>query len=145
MKKDFQYDQLCQLNVSQDLSFTPRKGSAITADFYIKECLSKLHLFIKTYHSHNDYVFWPDLSTSHYANKTLQWLLQYHIKFIPKQANLPKARPIEDLWSTLADKIYERGWQAKSVLQLERRIYQKIKQIGINILEHMMKTIRTKL
>ena len=46
----------------------------------------------------------------------------------------------------LADKVYEEGWQAKSVLQLKRRIYQRIKQIDINILEHMMKTaIGTKL
>ena len=45
----------------------------------------------------------------------------------------------------LADKVYEGRWQAKSVLQLEGRIYQKIEQTDINILEHMMKTIRTKL
>ena len=28
------------------------KSPAITADLYVKECLSKLFLFIKTYHSH---------------------------------------------------------------------------------------------
>ena len=70
-----------------------------------------------------------------------------YIVIIPKQANppkVPKAGPIEDFWSMLADKVYEGGWQAKSALQLERRIYQKIKQIDINILEHMM-IIRTKL
>ncbi len=45
----------------------------------------------------------------------------------------------------LADKVYEGGWQGKSELQLKRRIYQKIKQSDTNTLEHIMKTIRTKL
>jgi len=75
------------------------KGPAVTAGVYIDNCLSKLLPFIETYHSHDDYVFWPDLSTSHYANETTQWLLEHQINFIPKQTNppkVPKARPIED-------------------------------------------------
>ena len=85
------------------------KGPAMTADLYIK--VNFLHL-LKLTKIHDNYVFWSDLSTSHYAKKTLQWLLGHHINFIPKQANppkVPKARPVEDLWSMLADKVYEGG------------------------------------
>lgn len=45
------------------------KGPAVIADVYIEKCLSKLLTFIETYHSDNDYVCWPDLSTSHYGKK----------------------------------------------------------------------------
>jgi hypothetical protein len=80
--------------------------------FYIKERLSKLLAFIETYHTYDEYVFWLDLLTSRYANETTQWLLQHQIKFIPKQVNppkVPKAGPIEDFWSILANKVYEGG------------------------------------
>jgi len=73
---------------------------------------------------------------------------QNHINFVPKQTNppkLPKARPIEDFWPMLADKVYEGGWEAKSELQLKRRICQKIKQIDIDVLQQMVDKIRTKL
>jgi hypothetical protein len=75
------------------------KGSAITAGVYIDECLSKLLLFIQTHHAGDEYIYWPDLASSHYANETTQWLLQHKIKFVPKQVNRPnirKARSIED-------------------------------------------------
>ncbi len=72
---------------------------------------------------------------------------QYKINFISKQvnpSNVPKARPIEDFWSMLADKVYDGSWEAKSKLQMKRRIFKKMKQIDIKIAEDMMKSIRTK-
>ncbi|CAF4988857.1 unnamed protein product, partial [Rotaria sp. Silwood1] len=124
------------------------KGPAINSNVYIKECLSKLLVFIETYHSHDDYIFWPDLATSHYANETTQWLIQHQIKFIPKQVNppkVPKARPIEDFWSILANKVYEGGWEATTELQLKQRIRKKIKEVDMKVVSNMMNTIRTKL
>ncbi|CAF3544917.1 unnamed protein product [Rotaria socialis] len=105
------------------------KGPAITADIYVNKCLSKL-------------------PSSHYANKTTRWLHEQNIKFVPKQdnpPNVPQARPIEDFWSILAGKVYEGGWESKTELQLKRRIYQKIKEIDMNVVQHMMMSIRTKL
>ncbi|CAF1934902.1 unnamed protein product [Rotaria magnacalcarata] len=99
-------------------------GPAITADIYVNK------------------------SSSHYANKTTRWLHEQNIKFVPKQdnpPNVPQARPIEDFWSILAGKVYEGGWEAKTELQLKRRIYQKIKEIDMNVVKHMMMSIRTKL
>jgi hypothetical protein len=100
---------------SKDIS-TPfigtTKGSAITTDVYMNECLSKLLSFIEAHHAHDEYIFWPDLASSHYANKKTKWFCQHKIKFIPKQVNppsVPKARPIGAFWSILSNKIYERG------------------------------------
>ncbi|CAF2619642.1 unnamed protein product [Rotaria sp. Silwood2] len=88
------------------------KGPAVTDDVYIDQCLSKLLSFIKEHHVHDDYVFWPDLASSHYAKEITEWLIQHNIKFISKEVNppkVPKAQPIEDFWSMLADKVYEGG------------------------------------
>ncbi|CAF3917018.1 unnamed protein product [Rotaria magnacalcarata] len=83
------------------------KGPAITADIYVNKCLRKLRSFIEEYHAGDEYIFWPDLASSHYANKTTRWFHEQNIKFVPKQdnpPNVPQARPIEDFWSILAGK-----------------------------------------
>ena len=35
-------------------------------------------------------------------------------------ANAPKLRPIEDFWGILKQKVYEKGWRAKSIDQLKK-------------------------
>ena len=36
-------------------------------------------------------------------------------------ANAPKLRPIEDFWSILKQKVYEKVWKAKSIDQLKKK------------------------
>ena len=70
-----------------------------------------------------------------------------NIKFVAKQVNSPKvsnARPIEYFWSILANKVYEEGWEAQTEVQL-KRIYQEIKQIHMQVVQHTMMSTRTKL
>ncbi|CAF1428417.1 unnamed protein product [Rotaria sordida] len=77
------------------------QGPTATADVYIHQCLSKHLSFINEHHVHDDYVFWPDFASSHYAKETTEWLIQHNIKFISKEGNPPKvlkARPIDDFW-----------------------------------------------
>ena len=46
-----------------------KSGFAVNQHVYHKQCLEdRLLPFINKYHSDGNYVFWPDLSTSHYAN-----------------------------------------------------------------------------
>ncbi len=43
------------------------------------------------------------------------------VKFVPKDINpqnVPQARPIENFWGCLAQKIYEGGWEAETQQQL---------------------------
>ena len=72
---------------------------AINADRYIKHCLNdRLIPFINKHHHATRYVFWPDPASSHYAKKTVEFLNQQNIEFIPKNenpANVPECRPIE--------------------------------------------------
>ena len=124
-----------------------RKDFAIIVDIYINKCLSKLRSSIEEHHAGDEYTLWPDLASSHFVNETTPWLLQQKIKFVARQVNptnVRKARPIEDFWSILADKVYEEGREAKTKLQL-KRIYREIKQIDIKVVQHMMTSTRAKL
>ncbi|CAF0991596.1 unnamed protein product [Rotaria magnacalcarata] len=102
-------------------------GPAIDSNLYVQKCLPKLLAFIRRYHADNNYIFWPDLASSHYPKTTITWLNEQNIHFVPKQVNppnLPKAKPIEDFWSILADKVYHGGWLATTEQQLINRIKQ---------------------
>ena len=62
-------------------------------------------------------MFWLDLTSSHYAKKTLNWLTEQNIPYVPKKdipPNVPQARPIEDFWSVLKRKVYEKSWEAQN-------------------------------
>ena len=114
-------------------------------DVYIRKCLPKLLKFIEEHHLGDKYIFWPDLASSHYANKTSAWLNEQKVPFVPKVANppnVPKARPIEDFWSILTDKVYSGGWTATNQEQLLNRIKSQLKNIYLDTVQTMMEGIR---
>jgi hypothetical protein len=106
--------------------FMVPSGLAINQHVYLKECIIKrLVPFIKKHHQNGDYVFWPDLASSHYAKSVTNWMDKKNVKYVPKlinPANLPEARPIEDFWAYLKTLVYQNNWQAKNIKQLRRRI-----------------------
>jgi hypothetical protein len=56
--------------------------------------------FIRQSHQYDNYLFWPDLSTSHYAKDCVDWMKE-NINFVAKYMNppnVPQTRPIENLW-----------------------------------------------
>lgn len=50
----------------------PNKAKAVNADVYISQCLPKLKQFIERYHAHDEFMFWPDLASCHYAKKNVK-------------------------------------------------------------------------
>lgn len=70
---------------------------------YLKERIKKRLLpFIDKHHATANVIFWPVMTTSHYANKVTHYMLNTYIKFIKKNenaANVPQARRIETFWS----------------------------------------------
>jgi hypothetical protein len=101
------------------------KAVAINQNIYLKECLKKRLLpFINNKHYDGNYIFWPDLASSHYANQCVAWMSE-NISFVQKEINppsIPQARPIENFWGDLTQKVYKNGWEAKSESQLKQRI-----------------------
>lgn len=124
------------------------KGPAIDANVYIEKCLPKLIKFIDKHHIDDNYIFWPDLASSHYAKKTKDWLHEQKIPFVPRHVNppnVPKARPIEDFWGILAQQVYSGGWSATNQEKLINRIKTQLKKVDLNVVQTMMKDVRRKL
>lgn len=124
------------------------KAKAINADVYISQCLPKLKQFIGKYHTGDEIMFWPDLASCHYAKKTLNWLTEQNIPFVPKKdnpPNVPQARPIENFWAVLKRMVYEKGWEARNEQELINRIKRKLKQIEINTVQNLNRDIRSTL
>ena len=74
-------------------------GMAVNADVYLDIIKRGLVPFIGKYHLNDDYKFWPDLASSHYANKVVDYYRAQNIDFVEKSENpskVPEARPIED-------------------------------------------------
>lgn len=124
------------------------RGEALNADLYIQRCLTKLLHFLNTHHVNDNIMFWPDLASCHYAGVTRQWLNENNIDFVPKldnPPNVPQARPIEEFWSILSRKVYDKGWEATNEDQLRRRVFQKIREIEPDLVQRMMGQVRRKL
>ncbi|XP_065667819.1 uncharacterized protein LOC136088090 [Hydra vulgaris] len=128
--------------------FRTSKAVAINSSIYINECLEKrLFPFIHKYHGDFNYLFWPDLASSHYSKDILNWMDQY-VYYVDKESNppnVPQAQPIENFWGHLAQKVYEGDWQASTEQVLIDRIKLKLQEIDLNFLQSHMKGVRAKL
>lgn len=125
--------------------YVHRSKNAITSKTYLNQCLKKRLLpFIQQHHQDNNFVFWPDQASAHYAKIVLEWLDDNNIEVVEKRynpPNLPQARPIETFWAQLSQKVYSKGWEAKTLTQLIRRINFKInetKQKNHNLVQTLM-------
>jgi|LakMenE18May11ns_1017448.scaffolds.fasta_scaffold9790835_1 hypothetical protein len=118
------YVAISPRGISQPIFF--RSGLAVNQFVYRDECLKgSLIPFLRKHHSKGGYVFWPDLASAHYAKTVQDYLHSENVIFIPKSmnpANIPKARPIEDFWGILKQKVYENDWAAENIDQLIARI-----------------------
>ena len=68
--------------------------------------------------------------------------------YVDKESNPPigpQARPIENSWGHLAQKVYEGGWQGSKGQVLIDRIKLKLKKIDLNFLQSLMKGVKAKL
>ncbi|CAH1110287.1 unnamed protein product [Psylliodes chrysocephalus] len=124
------------------------RGEALNAELYIQRCLTKLLNFLNTHHLNDNIMFWPNLASCHYARITSQWSSENNIDFVPKldnPPNVPQTRPIDEFWSILSRKVYDKGWEATNEDQLRRRIFQKIREIEPALVQRKMGQVRRKL
>lgn len=126
-----------------------KSGLAINKNVYQKECLERrLIPFIKQYYSDGQYVFWPDLASSHYASSVQQYLRDQNVTFVPKNmnpANVPKARPIEDFWALLKQKVYNDNWQATNIEQLKKRVTWCLSKLDSKLIQRLAQSTRKRL
>lgn len=126
-----------------------RSGLAINQKVYENECLKKrLIPFLREYHSDNNYLFWPDKASSHYAGGPIKFLQQNNVKFMPKvlnPTNIPQCRPIEDFFGIMVDKVYKKGWKAENLQQLSNRIRNCLKKVDMNVVKRSINSIKKRL
>ena len=125
-----------------------KSNLAINQDVYLGILKSHLTPFIKRYYSTGGYVFWPDLASSHYASRVQDYFKSEKIVFVPKDmnpANVPKARPIEDFWGTLKQKVYKGNWSAKNIKSLKLRIAKCLKQMDLKLVQKHIETVKSRL
>ena len=81
--------------------------------------------FIEKHHSDGQYLFWPDLATSHYAKNVVNYFEEKTVNIVAKEdnyPNVPECRPVEHFWGILKGFVYKNNWQAKDLNQLRSRI-----------------------
>lgn len=123
-------------------------GLAINQDTYLEILQKKLEPLIKKHYRSGGYVFWPDLATSHYASKVLDYLKSKNIPVVMRSinpANLPKARPIEDFWSNLKSKVYQGDWKAKNIDELKERIIKCLAEMDKKLIQSHTEDVRKRL
>lgn len=128
--------------------FRYQNEGAINGQVYRDQCIIKgLIPFIKKYHSESNYLFWPDLASSHYAKPVLELLRNKNVNFLDKTRNppnMPQIRPIETFWSHLKSKVYAEGYKAKNLKELEKRIRKMIRTFEAEHFERLMSTVGKK-
>ena len=67
------------------------------------------------------------MTSNHYAAIATNFFHEQNTNFVPRETN-PQARPVETIWQI---KVYARGWEAKTIGQLKRRIQQHLRQIDM--------------
>jgi len=127
--------------------FVP-SGLAVNKNVYLEQCVKKRLLpFINAYHSDGQYLFWPDLASSHYAKTVTDHFETEGINYVLREENppnVPEARPIEDFWGLLKGKVYENNWQAENIQKLEARIKFCLKKIDFETVKALFESTRVR-
>lgn len=146
-KKLMVYLAISERGISEP--FFVASGLGVNQEVYLTQCLKRTLIpFLRTYHADNNYVFWPDKASSHYARSVVNFLETQNISFVPKEhnpTNLPQCRPIEDLWGYLVTLVYGNGWQAETLAQLKRRVRWAIRKVDQEAVRASCSGIRKKL
>lgn len=120
-------------------------GLAINQQIYLNECIKKrLMPFIEKHHLDGQYLFWPDLASSHYAKTVIAYFDEKKVEYVGRAdnpANLPECRPIENFWSILKGLVYRNNWQAENLDKLRDRIKYCLTKIDIELIQRLAQSI----
>lgn len=129
-------------------AFITKSGNSINSQIYIKECIKKrLTKFIDKHHSDGNFIFWPDLASSHYSKQTLEELKRLKINVVPKDSNppnVPQVRPIEHYWAILKKRVYRNGWRAESVEELIKKVKLELRRTSPKTCQNLMRSVKSK-
>jgi hypothetical protein len=119
------------------------------ADNYISECLTKAVLPLIRSHTNGELkpIFWPDKAACHYAKKTVAWMNDKNIDFVPKNmnpTNCPELRPIERLWAIVKGKLRRSGRVMNTPDNLKKNWDREVDKLGKPFVRRLMEGVRSK-
>ena len=132
-KKNFDPKLLMWLAISEeghcDPFFVPGKGN-INGNVYRQECIMR-HLipFLQQHNAYNNYVFWPDLASSHYAKDTIALFNKKKYSFFCKRWQSSKCAATSSSWKLmgiLKSRVYDGDWKAKTDHQQIKKCLHKL-------------------
>jgi hypothetical protein len=128
--------------------FMKSRGN-VNAKVYKTECITKrLMPFIRKFHRDQNFIFWPDLASSHYARETIEVYNKLNVRYVPRNENppsVPQLRPIVEFWAEIKRRVYANGWTAITVEQLIRRINLKLKTFDQSYFQRLFVGLKTKI
>lgn len=113
---------------------------------YINECLKKRLLPLYKAHTIKP-LFWPDLSTVHYAKDSVAWYTSNGVKYVTKECNppnTPEIRPIEKWWGITKSKLIKSKKIAKDEKHLRKIWTQQANILGDTTVQRLMGGIKRK-
>lgn len=103
--------------------------------------------YIRANYNEN-YVFWPDKASSHYAKVVVQYMDSEGVHYIAKNdnpSNVPEARSIEDFWAILKSRVYANAWRAENTRQLANRIKRCLRNMDQDLVQRLAESTRKRL
>jgi transposase len=89
----------------------------------------------------NSWQFQQDNAPIHTAGTTKQWLLQHNIRALQWPSRSPDLNPIENVWGSLARRVYDSGRQYDSIDALKAAIKIAWQQIGMPELQNLVNSM----
>lgn len=122
-------------------------SGTINSHIYLTECLQKRLLpFIRSHKQPT--IFWPDLASSHYANKIIDWLNENNVNFVRKDMNppnTPQLRPVERYWASVKSILRKDGKTAKTVRQFKAKWISASKKVSDGFVQRLMERVKSKI
>ena len=139
-KKFLVWQALCTCG-KESQSFITR--GTMDTEIYLK-CLEK-HLlpFLKDHEA----LFWPDLASFHYSNKSLEWYEANNVNIVPREANpanCPELRPIEKYWAIVKRKLRKSQKVGKTTKSFKKMWDKASESVTESVVQKLMSDLKTK-
>ena len=117
-------------------------GQGVNQKVYLrKHIIKRLLPFIQQYHADDDYMFWPDLASSHYAKSVAQFFREKNMIFVEKDDNSSCASELhltENFRSVLNGLVYENNLEAQIIDQLKNSVKHCFKKVEKDTLQALV-------
>ena len=93
----------------------------------------------------SDWTFMQDNAAIHVSNESKKWFQDKNIDLLEWPACSPDLNPIENLWSSLARKVYQNNRHFESILELRSTIELEWQQLELSLLRKLIDSMPSRI